>query len=384
DLPPNSIEEIREAIKQVPEDPYEIAKTANDLATWTKELDKSRVVVSNCVVPSLSYEIGYTDALDVVGFSHRGPMYKHFHDNYPQKAIQGSETGGNWFDYHYMLDKDYVAGVFIWTGVAYMGEATRSDYLRRGNAGSMLDFAAFKRANYYATKAWWSQEPSVYLATAPASTCLFKNDENGVPVEKVPGEMWVKRANKAHMLETWNYEEGEEIYIESFTNCDEVTLYVNGKEQRTVTVSDCVDKAGKWIIPFEAGEIKAIAKKGDETIEFAIKTANDFAKIDIISDKKELSTDYDSAAHIEVIVTDENGTRLPNNEQKVKFELEGAYINMGVDNGSSENFQTYQNDEIITSKGRAMLILQGKETGTIKVKAIVGDISSETIEITVK
>lgn len=57
---------------------------------------------------------------------------------------------------------------------------------------------------------------------------------------------------------------------------------------------------------------------------------------------------------------------------------------MGVDNGSSENFQTYQNDEIITSKGRAMLILQGKETGTIKVKAIVGDISSETIEITVK
>ncbi|MFI3205673.1 MAG: glycoside hydrolase family 2 TIM barrel-domain containing protein [Clostridia bacterium] len=382
--PPLSIEEIQEAIKKVPEDQYEIAKTANDLATWTKELDKSRVVVSNCVMPAVSYEIGYTDALDIVGFSHRGHLYEHFHKNYPQKMIQASEAGCRWQDFNYLYDKDYVAGIFVWTGINYMGETSSMPEKQRGFDGPMLDFVAFKRPSFYETKAWWSDELSVGLATKPAETSIFKKAEDGTVIEKEKGLMFERRREKSLIAETWNYSEGEEILVEAASNAEEVTLYVNGEAKHTVLIKDCVDRTARWIVPFEAGEIKAVAKQGDKTCEFLIKTAGEFAKIELVTDKKCIKAEYDSVAHVEVILKDKDGVRIPNADKEVKFILDGPYINMGVDNGAAESLQTYQQDVITTSKGRAMIILQGKEQGTITAKAVSGDISSEIIEIIVK
>ncbi|MFI3206062.1 MAG: glycoside hydrolase family 2 TIM barrel-domain containing protein [Clostridia bacterium] len=384
DLPPKTIEEIRDAIINTPEDEYEIGKTANKLANWTKELDTSRHVVSNCVLPSVSHEIGYTDALDVVGYSHRCNVYDYCQENYPNKPMQGSETKSQWFELYYSETNEYMAGMFMWTGISYMGEASRKQDCR-GSFGALVDFAGYERPKYYLAKAWWSEEPTVFIGTVEADVSIFKKDENGKAVEKEEGILWSKSANKARIKSHWNYKDNEDVLLEVYSNCDEVTLYVNGEEKETIYIKDCVDRTARWIVPFVAGEVKAIAKKDGKEYEHILKTAGDFATIEISSDKDVITTDYDSAAHIQVILRDKDGIQLPpTKDQEVKFVLDGAYINMGVDNGSAASFQTYQKDTVVTSKGKAMMILQGKEKGAIKVKAVSGDISSETIEIIVE
>ena len=53
------------------------------LAAWTRQMDTTRVVTANCILPSISFETGYIDALDVAGFSYRRVMYDYAKKNYP-------------------------------------------------------------------------------------------------------------------------------------------------------------------------------------------------------------------------------------------------------------------------------------------------------------
>ncbi|MFI3206708.1 MAG: glycoside hydrolase family 2 TIM barrel-domain containing protein, partial [Clostridia bacterium] len=386
--PPLSIEEIKERIKAVPEEKYEIGKTANKLADWTREMDITRPITSNCVIPSASYHLGYTDALDIVGYSHRFNIYDYGFENYPNKHLNGCETGTPWYEYYLVQQRDYISALFVWTGISYMGEAHSKDKTQRGSNGAFVDFAGFKRDSFYVAKSWWEEKPMVFAATVVKDEkCMFVKNENGEIVEREEGLLWDKKANQRRpykLEDSWTYKDGDEILVEAYSNCDEVTLYINGKEQGTVLVKDHIDKVCRWIVPYEAGEIKAVAKKGNEILEHIIKTASEFAKIAINCDKEKITTDFDSVAHIEVMLTDKDGTRIPKDDRKVSFVLEGAYINMGVDNGSAESFQHYKNDSVVTSKGRALMIVQGAEKGTIKVKAMVDDIVSDTIEIEVE
>lgn len=80
-------------------------------------------MTSGLVLPSVGYVSGYTDALDVVGFNYRSKEYDIAHKTYPNKPIIGSENWGTWPEWKAALDRDFVPGIFVWTGFAYKGEA---------------------------------------------------------------------------------------------------------------------------------------------------------------------------------------------------------------------------------------------------------------------
>ena len=73
--PPYGPEEIRANYEKLQSDGYKIGETAQKLANWTREMDVTRPVIANCILPSASFETGYADALDIVGFSDRRVMY---------------------------------------------------------------------------------------------------------------------------------------------------------------------------------------------------------------------------------------------------------------------------------------------------------------------
>ncbi|MGB5437288.1 MAG: glycoside hydrolase family 2 TIM barrel-domain containing protein, partial [Maribacter sp.] len=86
-LPPNSPDQIKKQLEILPRGKYDIGETAQKLADWTRELDTTRFVIANCILPSSSYESGYIDALDMVGYSYRRVIYDYGHKNYPDKPI---------------------------------------------------------------------------------------------------------------------------------------------------------------------------------------------------------------------------------------------------------------------------------------------------------
>jgi len=55
---------------------------------------------------------------------------------------------------------------------------------------------------------------------------------------------------------------------------------------------------------------------------------------------------------------DENQNPVRHLQKEITFTVTGAVKNLGVDNGSPSNVQPYQTNKIMTSNGRALLILQ--------------------------
>ncbi len=386
DLPPYSPEKIKEMIAAIPEERYTLRKTANQLATWTRELDLSRHVVSNCVMPASSHLDGYTDALDLVGYSHRHMLYDYGHENYPDKPILGCESGTTWFQWKATEDREFISGMFMWTGVDYLGEAdfSRRGVHKKGSGSGIVDFAGFKKTGWHVFKSWWTKEACMFATTAKVEESGYMLDENGKLVEREKDVWKQPRKYRDFVNEHWDYEEGQQVLIEAYSNCEEVALIVNGKEVSTQYLKDHEDKVCRWIVPYEAGNISVVGKTGEEKCTYGINTTGALANIALESDKVELTTDYDRAAHLVVTLCDENGERISNKEEHVEFILEGPYINMGVDNGAATNFQAFQSDHVDTNKGKALLILQGASVGIIKVTAIAAGIKSNTVEIEVK
>ena len=93
---------------------------------------------------------------------------------------------------------------------------------------------------------------------------------------------------------------------------------------------------------------------------------------------------YD-VAHFTVQLTDSKGNPIRNQDKEITFEIEGDAKLLGVDNGSPSSVQDYQSNKIVTSNGKALMILQSNLNPTdVKVKANCRNLESETIEIKIR
>ncbi|MDE5932980.1 MAG: hypothetical protein K2H40_10950, partial [Lachnospiraceae bacterium] len=55
--------------------------------------DGSRPVTVAAAFPELSAELGFFDALDVVGYNYKEHLYEKGHERFPDKTFLGSENG---------------------------------------------------------------------------------------------------------------------------------------------------------------------------------------------------------------------------------------------------------------------------------------------------
>ncbi|HLW06673.1 MAG TPA: glycoside hydrolase family 2 TIM barrel-domain containing protein, partial [Marinilabiliaceae bacterium] len=168
------------------------------LVDIVKELDTTRPVTSGLTEnqPHLNY-ITQSDALDVLGFNYKHEVYDSLMHLFPGKSIIASENvsgyatrgvyimpsdsiqawptahdkplvGANddftvssydnihayWGSTHAdnwrMIKKhDYVSGVFIWTGIDYIGEPSPYPYPARSSYFGLVDLAGFPKDSYY-------------------------------------------------------------------------------------------------------------------------------------------------------------------------------------------------------------------------------------------
>lgn len=191
--------------------------------------------------------------------------------------------------------RPYLSGAFLWTGCDYHGEAApfggnplypdkpRNTVCNYG----MSDLCAFPKDNYYYLRAHWREEPLL------------------------------------HLLPHWHFEEGEEVRVVAYTNCEEVTLYLNGRLLSTQYPAPL--ESPEWRIAFEAGELKAVGKKGDRTVT-AVRRSTDAAALRIHT---ESCGDYTFAA---VDAVDSYGEICTVAKDLVSFSCEGAEI-VAVGNG---------------------------------------------------
>jgi len=370
-LPPYSRDQIAENVNKVPKDYYDVDTTAKILADWTKELDTTRPVTANCILPTVSYETGYCDALDLVGYSYRRVIYGYGHDHFGDKPIMGTENVPQWHEWKAVLENEHVPGIFLWTGIDHMGEAQAqgTPFPRKGSNVGILDLAGFAKPVYHMYRGLWLEEAQIHMVTQTLDKSPYQLDGQSLLIEKEEGS-WQRRLWFWHEVNKhFNYVKDEPVVVEVYSNCEEVTLFHNNVDMGTLRLADFEDHIYKWVLAFDEGDLKAVGILGNEEVTYQIHTGGTPVKAVLTCDKESITIDGDSAAHVVVELLDGAGHPVTHQDIRIEFELTGPGKVLGVDNGHPDNINDFQSMSVETSEGKALMILQGCDLGTVTVSA---------------
>ena len=385
DEPTLSIETMKRKFYAVDSGEQLLAPTAQKLADWIRELDTSRPVTANLVIPSVSHWSGYTDALDIAGYSYRQVLYDYGHNHYPEKMILGTENFPRWHEWKYVIDRPFIPGIFIWPGIGYMGESGR--WPSHGGGGGLINLAGFKNPGFHHFKSFWNDEPYLYITTQTVERSPYQvNSESGNVEEKIPG--WWKRQKWGwqDVNEYWNYREGQEIAIEAYTSCVSVELYLNERSLGVQKLGDQEDRILKWIVPYEDGTLtaKGTMPDGTEVIE-EIRSAGEPSALRISADEMVLKADNYDVVHLVVQLEDSKGIPVKNMERRITFNIQGDCRLLCIDNGSSSNVEGFRSNTVMTYRGKCLLILQSNDSpGKITVTASADGMEDSSLRLEIK
>ncbi|MAD15694.1 MAG: glycoside hydrolase family 2 [Alteromonadaceae bacterium] len=376
-------EEINHRFHQSPEGEHVLAKTAKKLSDWVKALDTSRPVTANLILPSVSHISGYADALDVIGYSYRRVIYDYGHERYPDKMIMGTENVPQWHEWKAVMERDFIGGTFLWTGIDYLGEA-HNQWPKKSSATGLLDLAGFEKPAYHMFKTLWNDTPHLYLTTQTMPLSPYKLNDNGDVVEKKK-DAWQQYVWGWHDVNHhWNYNKDTIVAIEVYTNCASAELMVNGQSKGIKNLADFSDRILKWAVPYTSGTVVAKGL-GDCKTQDQLQTAENASQINLHVDRQVLPADGYGVAHIELQMQDNQGKPVVLDEQTIQFEITGPVTVLGVDNGAPDSLQPYQAQQVTTAKGRALLLLQSTLTpGEVTVTASGSGVKAASLHLTIK
>jgi beta-galactosidase len=348
-----------------PENPSaeNLVKLGRPLAAAVKELDSTRPVTAARANVLMSDAVAFGELLDVDGYNYQEQRYATDHAKFPKRILYGSETSHGWDAWLAVRDNDYVCGQFLWTGIDYLGEASR--WPNHGSSAGLLDTCGFKKPLAWWRQSLWSDQPMVYM-----SASLSDSNTNR-------GRMRFRSS------EGWNWPENSKVNVRCVTTCPEVQLSLNGKVIETKRRSDAVEGVLTFQVPYEPGTLTAVGlNNGKQVAEFSLKTAGRAHHIELLPDTKQLSADGKDVSHVEFRIVDEQGNRVADAANEVTFSIEGRGIILGIDNGDLNSTESYKDHVHRAFQGRGLLILQSKlDAGSITLKASSPDLISAEVSL---
>lgn len=320
---------------------------AKELAPVVRKYDSSRPVTAALAGAVMSNETDYPGALDVVGYNYTEYRYKQDHTAYPKRVFYGSETGHGLDAWKVVRDNDYIFGQFLWSGYDYLGES--GVWPSRGFTTGLIDLAGNIKPQGYFRRALWSESPVVYVGAYPLGKA---------------GKWMLTNAPAI-----WNYEDGEQVRVAAYTNCDEAELYLNGRRIGERKPYDDKTAVIYWDIPYSAGVLKVVGyKKGKTVADDEIRTSGLPYAVKASLDRTEKLHAGD-CLHLLIHIEDEQGIPVVLADNEVTCEIQGPARLLGLESSydnAADNFR----DNIQRCKNGKLLgyvFATGKGTVTIKL-----------------
>ncbi|GAF01935.1 sugar-binding domain-containing protein [Saccharicrinis fermentans] len=324
-----------------------LGNIAKRLSNQVRTHDPSRPVTAALAGVIMSNHTDYPGTLDICGYNYTENRYDIDHVLYPDRVIYGSENSHTMAAWNAVVDRDFISGQFLWTGIDYLGES--GPWPARGGNGGLLNYAGFVKPRGEFRRALWSDKPVAYLGTSSSTASIKNLIRNAWPV--------------------WNYEKGELVKVLAFTNSNKAQLILNGKKVGNVKSYDNETGVFLWEIPFEPGKLQVIGmdNMGKEVSNSFIETSDRPHSIVSHQDKKVISANK-GLAQIEITVVDNEGIPVIISDNEISCIIKGPAKLLGLEAGNDRDMGDYRDNMQRVYMGRMIAYIQATgEQGDIEV-----------------
>lgn len=267
-------------------------------------------------------------ATEVNSYNYRYMYFPGDMKRYPEKTFYQSEAstaamGPNFYE----MDRDKVLGLAYWGAIDYLGESM--GWPVKGWNQGVFDLSLQPKPDAYFVKSMFSEEPTVHIGI----------------IEKAGGNVQWNGINVSagKLSENWNREAGEKVSLYTYTNGDEVELFLNGKSLGVKKNSDDPKLRAriKWDgIAYAPGTLLAVARKNGKVVaRHQIETTGEAVALKLVPDAETWHADGLDLMHVRVYAVDKKGRRVMDLKDKnafsnLTFTVKGDADIVAVDNGN--------------------------------------------------
>ena len=306
---------------------------------------------------------------EVNSYNYRYMYFPGDSKRYPEKTFYQSEAsvaamGPNFYE----MDRDKVLGLAYWGAIDYLGESM--GWPVKGWNQGVFDLSLQPKPDAYFVKSMFSDEPTVHIGVIEKSGGNIQ--WNGINV------------SAGKLSENWNREAGEQVSLYTYTNGDEVELFLNGKSLGVKKNSNDpkIRARIKWDnIAYAPGTLVAVAKKNGKVVaRHQIETTGEAVALKLVPDAENWHADGKDLMHVRIYAVDKKGRRVLNVKDakafdKLTFTVKGDANIVAVDNGNISSNELHigktQLEKTIQRnlfQGSALVILRaGDKPGKIEL-----------------
>ncbi len=303
------------------------AKIAVTMQEYVRSLDSTRGITAAI---SGGWQKGISNVIDIMGVNYIGQINTdEHHKDFPQQPMWGTEEGstratrGEYADddklhviaaydkkpwpnfvsiqegWKHYISRDYLAGMFIWTGFDYRGEPTPFGWPSVTSYFGMMDLCGFPKDNIWYLKSWWTND-----------TVL-------------------------HILPHWNWsgKEGRPIDVWVYSNCDEVELFLNKKSLGKKIMMP--NGHLQWMVNYRPGILEAIGYKNGKKIAVEkVRTTGPATALAMETYKSSSNSEGIRTVVVNISAKDKDGNVIPVADHTINFSVTGPAKIIGVGNGN--------------------------------------------------
>ena len=265
---------------------------------------------------------------EVNSYNYRYMYFPGDSKRYPDKTFYQSEAsvaamGPNFYE----MDRDKVIGLAYWGAIDYLGESM--GWPVKGWNQGVFDLSLQPKPDAYFVKSMFTDEPTVHIGVIEKSGGNIQ--WNGINV------------SAGKLSENWNREAGEMVSLYTYTNGDEVELFLNGKSLGVKKNSNDPKLRAriKWDnIAYAPGTLVAVAKKNGKVVaRHQIETTGEAVALKLVPDVETWHADGKDLMHVRIYAVDKKGRRVLNMKDakafdKLTFLVKGDANIVAVDNGN--------------------------------------------------
>lgn len=265
---------------------------------------------------------------EVNSYNYRYMYFPGDSKRYPEKTFYQSEAsvaamGPNFYE----MDLDKVIGLAYWGAIDYLGESM--GWPVKGWNQGVFDLSLQPKPDAYFVKSMFTDEPTVHIGVIEKSGGNIQWNGINVSVGK--------------LSENWNREAGEQVSLYTYTNGDEVELFLNGKSLGVKKNSNDPKLRAriKWDnIAYAPGTLVAVAKKNGKVVaRHQIETTGEVVALKLVPDMETWHADGKDLMHVRIYAVDKKGRRVLNVKDakafdKLTFTVKGDANIVAVDNGN--------------------------------------------------